>query len=247
LLIESQDTRVNNTNLTPVTTAFAIVCAIVCLMLPTFSAYADDTLGRINLQVTEAIKQHLLTKVPDSRVEVSLNPINQQLQLAPCDAPIHVTLPFHSGERITAKASCSTPRWSLFVTGRVRQYKPIVVAATPIVKGSRINAGLLELREQDIASLSGDYFYRQEDVVGHQARISISADTPITPRMLTQANAVNRGDPVVIEAVRGGVVIRTEGTARQNGRVGDTIDVLNTRSGREVRARIEGNGLVRVP
>jgi flagella basal body P-ring formation protein FlgA len=234
---------VNNINLTPVATVFAIVCI---LMLP-FSASADDTAARINLQVTEAIKQHLLSKVPDSRVEVSLNPVNQHLQLAPCEAPVHVTLPFHSGERITAKASCSTPRWSLFVTGRVKQYKAIVVAATPIVKGSRISAGKLQLRERDIASLSGDYFYRQQDVVGSQARISISADTPISPRMLTQANAVSRGDPVIIEASRGGAVIRTEGTAREDGRIGDIIDVINNRSERQIRARVEGGGLVRVP
>lgn len=242
-LIESQDTRVNNTSLTPVAVAFAIVCTLV----QPVSAFADDTLAQINLQVTEAIKQHLLSKVPDSRVEVSLNPIHQQLNLAPCQVPISVTLPFHSGERITAKASCNTPRWSLFVTGRVRQYKTIVVAATPIIKGHRIKPSLLHLRERNIASLSGDYFYRQEDVVGHQARLNIPADTPITPRMLAQANVIGRGDPVIIEAVRGSVIIRTEGTARQDGRIGEMIDVINNRSGREIRARVEASGRVRVP
>lgn len=233
----------NNTTLTPVATVFAIICM---LMLP-FSACADDTAARINLQVTEAIKQHLLAKVPESRVEVRLNPINDQLQFSPCETPINVSLPFHSGERITAKASCNSPRWSLFVTGRVKQYKAIVVAASPIVKGSRIKPDLLQLRERDISGLSGDYFHRQDDVVGHEARISISADTPITPRMLTRADAVSRGDPVVIEAARGGVVIRTEGTAQQDGRIGEVIDVLNNRSGREIRARVEAPGLVRVP
>lgn len=233
----------NDTNLTSVVAVFAIACL---LTLP-FSAAADDTAAQIDLQVTDAIKQHFLSRIPDSRVEVSLNPINSQLQLPPCEAPVNVTLPFHSGERITAKASCSTPRWSLFVTGRVKQYKAIVVAATPIVKGSRITAAALQLRERDIANLSGDYFYRQQDVIGHQARVSISADTPITPRMLTQANAVNRGDPVIIEALRGNVLIRTNGTASEDGGVGDVIDVINNRSGREIRARVEGNGVVRVP
>ena len=243
-LVESQDTRVNNTSLTPVAVAFAIVCAV--LVQPA-SALANDTLAQLNLQVTDAIKQHFLAKVPDSRVEVSLNPINQQLNLSPCKEPIRVTLPFHSGERITAKASCSAPRWSLFVTGQVRQYKTIVVTASPIVKGHRITPSLLRLQEHDIASLSGNYFYRQEDVAGHQARLNIPADTPITPRMLTQASVINRGDPVIIEAVRGNVIIRTEGTARQDGRVGEMIDVVNNRSGREIRARVEASGRVRVP
>jgi flagella basal body P-ring formation protein FlgA len=65
--------------------------------------------------------------------------------------------------------------------------------------------------------------------------------------MLTQANAVSRGDPVIIEASRGGAVIRTEGTAREDGRIGDIIDVINNRSERQIRARVEGGGLVRVP
>lgn len=241
--IESQDTRVNNTNLTPI----AIIFATICTLMQPFLAYADDTAARINLQVTEAIKQHLLSKVPDSRIEVSLNPINQQLNLSPCETTISVALPFISGERITAKASCTTPRWNLFITGRIKQYKAIVVAAAPIVKGSRINAGLLQLRERDISGLSGDYFHRQEDVSGREARINISADAPITPRMLTVATVVNRGDPVVIEISRGGVAIRAEGSAQQDGRIGEMIDVLNNRSGREIRARVEGSGLVIVP
>ncbi|GAA0688617.1 hypothetical protein GCM10009104_13550 [Marinobacterium maritimum] len=185
--------------------------------------------------------------MPDSRTEVQLNPINRQLDFPPCGHPLSVDLPFHSGSRITAKVGCNQPRWSLFVTGQAQVFKPVVMAANPIIKGSRIRASMLQLREQDISSLRGDYFQRQQDVSGHLARISISADTVITPRMLTQANAISRGDAVTIEARRGGVLIRTEGTAQENGRIGETIDVTNNRSGIKVRARVTASGRVQVP
>lgn len=230
-------------NLTPVTAALAIVLS----WLFAESASANTISEQINVQVSEAIKQHFLTKVPDSRLQIQLNPIPSQLRLSPCQNPLQVKLPFHSGQRITAKVSCSQPRWSLFVTGTVKHYKTIVVATSPIVKGSRLSAGKLALREREISNLRGDYFQRQQDVVGRVARISIGTDAAITPRMLAQAQAIQRGDPVIIEARRGSVVIRTEGIAQENGKEGEVISVLNSRSNIEIRARITGPGRVQVP
>ncbi|MBV0934064.1 flagellar basal body P-ring formation chaperone FlgA [Marinobacterium weihaiense] len=212
-----------------------------------FSAQADDTPTQIKQQVTDAIKQHFAVKVPDSRSEVQLNPINRQLNLAPCSHTLNVKVPYHSGARITAKVSCRQPRWSLFVTGRVKVLKPVVMSAGPIIKGRQIRANMLQVREQDIAGLTGDYFHRQQDVSGSVARINIRADTVITPRMLTLASAVGRGDPVILEARRGSVVIRTEGTAQEEGRIGDMIDVTNNRSGTVVRGRVTAPGRVQVP
>ncbi|GAA0787600.1 hypothetical protein GCM10009109_10410 [Marinobacterium sediminicola] len=106
---------------------------------------------------------------------------------------------------------------------------------------------MLQLQERDVTSLGGDYFQRQQDVSGRMARINISTDTVITPRMLTLAHAVDRGDPVIIEARRGSVLIRTEGTAQDQGRIGDTIDVTNNRSGNRIRAQVTGPGRVQVP
>lgn len=228
-------------------TSVAAVFAIACILIHPVSAFADSPSIQIRQRVTEAIKQHFTNQVPDSRTEVQLNPINNQLDFPPCSHPLNVSLPFHSGTRITAKAACSQPRWSLFVTGRVQIFKTVVMTSGPIVKGSRIRAGMLQLREQDISALRGDYFQRQQDISGRVARISISADTVITPRMLTQANAVSRGDPVIIEVRRGSVLIRTEGTARENGRIGDSIDVTNNRSGISIRAQVVAPGRVRIP
>ncbi len=228
-------------------TSVAAVFAITGALMHPFSAFAATPSAQIEQQVTAAIKQHFANKVPDSRTKVQLNPVNQQLDFPPCSHPLNVDLPFHSGSRITAKASCSQPRWSLFVTGQVQVFKTVVMATRPIVKGSRIRADMLQLREQDISTLRGDYFQRQQDVSGRQARIGISTDTIITPRMLTLANTITRGDPVIIEARRGSVLIRTDGTAQDDGRMGDTIDVTNSRSGNTVRAQVVAPGRVRVP
>lgn len=241
--LDSQDTHVNIFNLTPVIATLAIVS---CL-LSASTASANTISEQIDAQVSEAIKQHFLTKVPDSRLEIRLNPVDSRLKLSPCSTPLRVKLPFQSGQRITAKVSCPQPRWSLFVTGQVQQYKTIVVATTPIVKGARVSARHLDLRERDITTLSGDYYQHQHDVVGRVARINISAETAITPRMLAVAKAIKRGDPVVIEARRGSVSIRTDGVAQEDGKAGETITVINSRSGMEIRARVIAPGKVQVP
>lgn len=225
-------------NLTPVT----ITLAIIYYLLPGSPAQAETFSEQINNQVSAAIKQHFLTKVPDSRLQIQLNPLHSSLDFPPCMETLSIQLPYQSGQRITARVNCPQPQWSLFVTGHVRQYRSIVVARMPIVKGSRLSASHLELREHDIGTLGGKYFSNQQDVVNRVARVHITADTPIAPRMLTVADTVRRGDPITIEARGGGVIIRTEGTAKEDGRIGDIIDVLNNRSGAEVRARITAPG-----
>lgn len=240
--LHDQDSGVNFLNL-------ITVCMLVAtLLLPTSANAADQALNEIERQVASSIRQHYLTRVPESRVNVTVNPINRTLSLTRCNQPLLIELPFSAGQRVTAKVSCTTPRpWSLFVTARVQQFVTVVTASRPISRHSRINGNALSLREQDIQLLRSDYFTRLQDVAGQTARVPIRNGEVISPRQLEASLAVRRGDAITLQVRRGGLLIRTKGFALEDGRLNQQIDVRNASSGRELRGVVTAPGVVTMP
>jgi flagella basal body P-ring formation protein FlgA len=238
-----QDSGVNVLNLI---TACLLLASL--LALPG-GAVADQSLNSdIERQVESTIRQHYVTRVPESRVNVTVNPINRTLSLTPCNHPLQIELPFSSGERVTARVSCTAPRaWSLFVTARVQQFVTVVTASRPINRNTRIGSNALTLREQDINQLRGDYYTRLQDVAGQTARVPIANGEVISPRQLEASVAVRRGDVVTLEVRKGNLLIRTKGIALEDGRLNEQIDVENQRSGRQLRGIVTAPGVVTMP
>ncbi|EXJ09521.1 MULTISPECIES: flagellar basal body P-ring formation chaperone FlgA [Nitrincola] len=223
-----------------------LVLLFLLIFLKSTSSLAIELPESIQKQVEEAIIHEFSTRLPESRLDVSVNPVNQNLTLAACEYPLEIQIPFNSGQRVTAKATCHQPFWSLFVTAQVRQMMTVVVSAKPLVRNSRISASDIKLVEQDISRIGQDYFTREQDVIGKHVRRQIGSDQVINARMLEVAMLVSRGDQVMIEAQRGSLTIRMPGIALEDGRQQQQIRVQNSQSGNEVRAIIIAPGVVRV-
>ncbi|MBV1788850.1 flagellar basal body P-ring formation protein FlgA [Marinobacterium sp. D7] len=227
---------------------FIVSCVLLAITLAVPARAllaAEPPNSDIERQVESTIRQHFETRVPESRVNVTVNPINRTLSLTPCRSTLQIELPFSGGERVTAKVSCATPRpWSIFVTARVQQFIAVVTARRPITRDSRISGDALALSEQNITRLSGGYYTRLQDVVGKTARVSINNGEIITARVLEPSLAVRRGDRVTLEVRKGALLIRTDAIALEDGRLNEQIDVQNSRSGRQVRGTITAPGVV---
>ena len=57
---------------------------------------------------------------------------------------------------------------------------------------------------------------------------------------------IRKGDRVILEARRGGLVVQAEGLAKAAGKSGEMIPVKNRKSGREVLGTVLAEGLVEV-
>ncbi|KAA0876577.1 flagellar basal body P-ring formation protein FlgA [Nitrincola tapanii] len=233
-------THVNTFNLT-------LVAGFWAFFLFAPLSQANTTAVEIEQSVERAISEAYLQRLPESRLEIQVSPVNPQLQLAPCQAPLEIQLPFSTGQRVTARVNCAQPQWSLFVSAQIRQFLPVVVSTRPLARNSRVQSSDLRLLEQDITRLGNDYYTQLDDLVGMQVRRPIGSDQVISPRQLEAALAVSRGERVALEAQRGGLTIRTLGVALEDGRLGQQIRVRNESSGNEVHAMIIAPGVVRVP
>lgn len=229
------------------TVNLTLVALVLANFLFSATASAQMPAYLIEREVHDAIINEFNTRLPESRVEATINPVNPSLNLAPCLTPLEITIPFNSGQRVTARVNCHSPMWSLFVTAQVRQMMDVVISNRPLTRHQVIGHQDVRLMPQDVIRLNGDYFVSLDDVVGKQVRRAVGSDQILTSRTLEAALAVRRGDHVTLESQRGTLVIRTLGIAQEDGQLNQQIRVLNPQSNIEVRGIVVEPGRVRVP
>ena len=122
------------------------------------------------------------------------------------------------------------------VTAPVRWIKSKEVVATKDVMAVKV----------DVPSLTHDYILDQDDVIGKQVLRPLPPGRPIRKSMLDDPPVVHKGDRVMIEVRRGGLLVQTVGLAKAAGKSGDIIPVQNKNSGREVIGTVLSAGLVEV-
>ena len=181
-----------------------------------------------------------------TRIEYSVNNLDPRLSMADCPQPLNAELKsLHSIGRINIKISCQAQtRWSLYVPAEIKLYRSVVVISTPVIRGERLSASKLQLREMDTGSLSGTYFTDINDVIGMQAKRSLQADKPIIASHLEPPVIISRGDAVMMTVNSGGLIVKSPGKALMDGRRGQQISVRNSQSKQVVEARVVAPGQV---
>lgn len=215
---------------------------------------ADLTLPEELIGATEGflefmVEDYLERSEITARHEIQVNPLDPRLRLAACDSDLTQSLesPAQPVGRVTVRVSCegSTP-WTVFVPAQVRIFRPVVVVKTALRRDSIIGAGDVALVEQDVSLLNRGYVTEVEQVIGRKLTRATRTDQVLTPAMLQLAEAVGRGDQVVISARSGGINVRMQGEALSGGTLGQQISVRNLTSQRVIRARVTGPGQVEV-
>jgi len=98
----------------------------------------------------------------------------------------------------------------------------------------------------DLPSLAHDFVLEDGEAIGKQVLRPLPPRQPIRKAMLEDPPLVHKGDRVLIEVRKGGLLVQTVGLAKAAGKSGEAIPVQNQSSGREVIGRIMGSGLVEV-
>ena len=98
-----------------------------------------------------------------------------------------------------------------------------------------LSASHLSLAEVDIKQLRHTPFTSLEDVVGARLKYRVREGQPVQANMLC---FICKGDRITISANAGAMKVKTSGIARQDGVIGDTIEVVNSSSNKSVIAEV---------
>ncbi|MEW6542379.1 MAG: flagellar basal body P-ring formation chaperone FlgA [Nitrospirota bacterium] len=132
------------------------------------------------------------------------------------------------------------------VTAEVTARADVVTPVRPIRPDETIEAEDLAVTRIQLPVAMHDFMKDVETVVGKRALRYLQPDQPVRLSALALPYVVKRGDRVTIEAKHGGLLIQAAGLTKAAGSVGQSIAVTNLDSGKEVRARVIGPGVVRV-
>ncbi len=207
----------------------------------------EELIGATEGFLEYTVDDYLQRSEIQGRHEIRVSALDPRLNLASCDEDLTQSLQ-SSGPplgRVTVKVSCEsgTP-WSIFVPAQVSLYREVVILVRPLKREEVIGLGDIGMVEKDVGTLGRGYLTDPEQALGRKVTRTLQADLVLTPNVLQLADAVHRGDQVMIIARSGNISVRMPGEALANGVLGEQISVRNAGSKRVIRARIIGPGQV---
>lgn len=130
------------------------------------------------------------------------------------------------------------------VSLKIQVFSEVLVATTGISRGDILSPENISLEKREIKNSGDNIFTDPAQIEGRVASVNISRGTVITEKLTESPLMVRNGDLVTIIAVAGQVEVRAMGKSKQNGRFGDIIDVVNTDSGKRLKATVIETGTV---
>ncbi len=121
----------------------------------------------------------------------------------------------------------------------------VVVIAETLRRGTILGESNVELRYQDVSRLKAPIF-SVNDVVGKRLKRSVRLGEPLQRQQVEFPPVIKRGERVVIEARGSGLMLTAAGEAKQDGRAGEAIQVMNSNSRKVVLCQVVAPGLVKV-
>lgn len=174
-----------------------------------------------------------------SNVRVTALPLDSRIKLHVCDEDLKFALANKRSftRQFPVKVSCEVgvKPWKTYVQVIVSEMLETLVVTKNIAKGARIEADMLELKLIDKHRVKSRSINSSKDIIGGRAMRNISRGYQIGQRDVC---LVCKGDDVSIIAKSGGMMIKTSGTAIENGAKGETIRVKNASSSRIIKGVI---------
>ncbi|HEU4683887.1 MAG TPA: flagellar basal body P-ring formation chaperone FlgA [Nitrospira sp.] len=132
------------------------------------------------------------------------------------------------------------------VLSDVAGYADVVVPSRLILTDEIINAEDLTLSRVKLIDLKQPFMTNPNDAIGKSAARPLQSQVPIRLASLKKPYAVRKGDRVTIEARSGGLFIQATGVTKSGGELGQSVTVVNSDSGKELRAKVVAPGVVHV-
>ncbi|MDX1300011.1 MAG: flagellar basal body P-ring formation chaperone FlgA [Pseudomonas sp.] len=231
----------------------AVVPALLALCHSTLATAnatrPEQLIGAGEVFLEQAVSDYLKRSNIAGRHEIEINRLDPRLRLPLCGQPLTTTLesPAEPIGRVTLRVRCDGDApWTVFVPGQVRLYREVVIVSRPLKRNNLVTDMDILLAERDVGLLNQGYLTALQQAIGKKLTRPLQPDQVLAPSHVQIAEAIRKGDQVVISARSGGISVRMPGEALSDGTVGRQISVRNQRSNRVIRARVVGPGQVEV-
>ncbi len=199
----------------------------------------------IELRVQQAIEQYLQynTNVERWQVEISLNE-SQVEKIAGLRANLAVReqTRLRSGKQRFFLGDGGESQ-EILLTATITQIQSVVVVRQRIAREQLVRPADVEIRERE-GNLPSSSLTDLEQVVGKVALRALRPEEILQKNHLRAAWQVRRGETVRVYVRTGGIVVRTRAVAKENGAMGDLINVELLEDKKRLAVSVSGPGEV---
>jgi len=137
------------------------------------------------------------------------------------------------------------PAGNCTLRGRLEVTAEVLTAASTLHKGDFLTEENVVLQRQDISNIDNPLFVK-EDFLGRQVARTVTTGSILKSDYIVLPPVIKDGEMVKIIARKGSLQLSTNGLARAEGRLGETIAVKNISSNKMIHGRVDGPGMVSV-
>lgn len=202
--------------------------------------------------VEDTILAALIDKGADPSSEIELSnltgPIHVDSRKAPTISIDNATFDPRTGRfLVTISAPANDPAADrLQLSGKVYKVVQVPVPARNVERGEVIQKDDVKWMRVRVEKLPPDAVTQVDELVGMAPRRSMRADSFVRASEVQRPVLVERGGLVTMQLIYKQMALTAQGKALENGSMGDTVRIRNTRSKTVVEAEVIGNGRVRV-
>ena len=220
---------------------YKVLVAITLLAFTHSVGFASTSSHKTrSAQLITGAEQYVASQIntsADAHLNISTADIDQRINLPICPTPIVYSVNADSLQQsnIAVKALCQQTNWYMYLMVNVKQMQPVVVISNAVSPGTILNQSNIKSVDMNRALLRRTTFSTLDDVLGARIKRRVRPGQPITPNNLC---FVCKGDTIVINASNPMMQVKATGVAMQDGNIGDTISVTNSRSKKQINARV---------
>lgn len=198
--------------------------------------------------IRKGAEQYVVTQYElsaHSTLSISASKIDERVTIPSCPTPIEYSASSEaiSQSNIAVKAFCNDSNWYMYLMVSAIEMQSVVVIASAVSPGTILTERNLKIIEMNKSLIRRTTYADIQQVIGARMKRRVRPGQPVSPSNLC---FVCKGDRIVINASSGRMLVKATGLALEDGNIGDTISVKNTRSKKQVNARIVSTNEVRV-
>ncbi len=203
-------------------------------------------------KVERVLRQHVLQSGPWKPENVEVRIVSfQAVSLPPGQVNFRIVRPVQGitpgvQSFLLAVDIAGRETTRLWLRAEIKTFDDVVVTSFPLSIRELVKAQDVRLERRDTSSLSVRPFVQIDDVVGQQALRAIEVNEILTQKSVDRPKLVRRGSSITLVYETGSLRVEAPGTAEENGKVGDMIQVKNPTSGKALRGLVLDGRTVKI-
>lgn len=224
--------------------------ALAAIMLFSSNLWSQTNIERqVHAHVTKEINGYLMQfGVKALQQEIAINLPGAVSQMPACQTlkisrRQHQTPPLG---RLSYQLSCAdaNQNWQGRAVVQAKVWLNLVVASRTLERDEIIEPSMLRLAKTEVSQVRHGLEFNPQTLVGLSVRRRITAGQIVGRHLLSQHFLISNGAIVTITVNLDGFNASTQGTAMENGQLGQRIKVRNNSSGMTIEAIVTGENLV---